>query len=154
MRSLVDRALEYRRTVLMLLLLVAANGVVAYFAIPKEESPDVNFPALYITTTLEGVSAQDADRLIVTPLTRELQGIDGLQDMTSTAAEGYAGIMLEFDSSTNIDDVIPDVRERVDTAKSDLPADADEPEITEFNVALFPVLSIALFGQVDESILF
>ena len=154
MRSLVDRALEYRRTVLMLLLLVAANGVVAYFAIPKEESPDVNFPALYITTTLEGVSAQDADRLIVTPLTRELQGIDGLQDMTSTAAEGYAGIMLEFDSSTNIDDVMPDVREKVDTAKSDLPADADEPEITEFNVALFPVLSIALFGQVDESILF
>ena len=154
MLNLVDNALTYKRTVLMLLLLLVANGIVAYFAIPKEESPDVNFPALYITTTLEGVSAEDSDRLLATPMLREIQNIDGLKDITSTAAEGYTGIMLEFDSGVDIDTVLPDVREKVDSAKADLPADADEPEIIEFNVALFPVLSIALAGDVDESILF
>ena len=154
MRSLVDLALVYKRTVLMLMLLLAANGVVAYFSIPKEESPDVNFPALYITTTLSGISAQDADRLIVTPITRELQGLDGLKEISSTAAEGYGGILLEFDSGIDIDTVMPDVREKVDSAKADLPQDAEEPDIAEFNVALFPVMSIALSGDVDERILF
>lgn len=154
MNRLIDAAVEYKRTVIMLLSLVVVSGMVAYSAIPKEEAPDVNIPILYVSTSLEGISALDADKLLAAPIVRELEGIDGLTKIASTGAEGYAAITLEFDSDVNIDLILPDVRANVDKAKNNLPTDARDPSITEINVALFPVLVITMSGNIDEAILY
>ena len=154
MNKFIDLAIQYKRTVIMLISLVVISGIFAYVAIPKEEGPDVNFPVLYVSTSLEGISAVDADKLLATPIVRELEGIDGLEKIRSTGAEGYAAITLEFDADVDMDEILPDVRANVDKAKGDLPQDARDPSITEINVALFPVLVIAMSGNVDEAVLF
>ena len=154
MYKLIDSALAYKRTVIMILVLLVVNGIIATLLIPKEEMPDVSFPSLYITVTLDGISAQDADQLLVLPLTRELKDLDGLKEASTTAAEGYAGVLLEFESDIDIDEVLPDVREKVDRAKSEFPDDTKEPKIIEFNAALFPVMTITLSGEIDQRQLF
>ncbi len=154
MGILIDAALSYKRTVLMLLFLVIVSGIVAYGVIPKEESPDVTLPQLYVSTSLDGISAKDADKLLAHPIVSELEGIDGLNKIASTGAEGYAAISLEFDSDVDIDKALVDVREQVDRAKASLPDDAREPTITEINVALFPILVIALSGSLEDRVLF
>ena len=154
MERFIDAAIEYKRTVIMLLALVTISGMLAYAAIPKEESPDVNIPNLYISTALEGISSLDADKLLSSPIVRELEGIDGLEKIISTGAEGYSAINLEFDSAIDIDTILPDVRASVDKAKNNLPTDANDPFIREVNVALFPILVITMSGDVDEAILY
>lgn len=154
MNRLIDTAILYKRTVIMLVALIVVSGISAYSSIPKEEGPDVNIPVLYVSTSLEGISSVDADKLLAAPIVRELEGIDGLEKITSTGAEGYAAINLEFDSSVDIDEILPDVRANVDKAKNNLPADASDPFITEINVALFPVLVITMSGNVDEAVLY
>lgn len=152
--KIIDAALEYKRTVIMLSALIIFSGIVSYMLIPKEEGPDVSIPNLYIGTSLEGISSLDADKLLATPITRELKGIDGLNKITSTSTEGYAAISLEFDSDVDIDEALVDVREQVDKARSDLPEGASEPSIIEINIALFPILVITLSGDIDEAELF
>ena len=154
MGRLIEAAIEYKRTVLMLLLLVVISGIVSYALIPKEESPDVNIPILFVSTPMEGVSSEDADKLIAIPIVRELEGIDGLERIRSTGSGGYAGVTLEFDSAVDIDEILPDVRASVDKAKGELPNDARDPTINEINVALFPVLVITLSGNLDDAVLF
>ena len=50
---------------------------------PKESSPDIDIPVLYISISQFGVSPEDAERLLIRPMETELRGIDGLKQLTS-----------------------------------------------------------------------
>ncbi len=150
MYSLIDAAFDRSRTVLLLLLFLLGSGVVAYQNIPKESEPDVPIPIIYVSMNHDGISPDDAERLLVRPMEKELQSISGLKEISSTASEGHASVLLEFDAGFNGDTALADVRERVDAAKSQLPAATDEPTVEEVNVALFPVLNISISGPLPE----
>lgn len=154
MNHIIDAALLRSRTVLMLFTLIMITGLVTMVTIPKESSPDIQVPIVYVSVTHEGIAPEDADRLIYKPLESELKSLDGLKEMVSTTSQGHVSVMLEFYGDINIDQALVDVREKVDTAKRDLPADSDEPLVKEINVALFPVMIVTLSGDVDESLLY
>ncbi|MEE9319821.1 MAG: efflux RND transporter permease subunit [Granulosicoccus sp.] len=150
MHAIIDAAFNRHRTVLLLLVFLLASGIVAYRSIPKESEPDVPIPIIYVSMSHDGISPDDAERLLVRPMEKELQGITGIKEMKSTASEGFASVLLEFDAGFDGDTALADVRERVDAAKSQLPAATDEPVVNEINVALFPVLNISLSGPLPE----
>ncbi len=150
MHKLIDAAFDRNRTVIMMMIFLLASGIVAYINIPKESEPDVPIPIIYVSMNHDGISPDDAERLLVRPMEKELQSISGLKQMSSTASEGHASVLLEFDAGFDGDTAIADVRERVDAAKSQLPAATDEPTVNEVNVALFPVLNISLSGALPE----
>ncbi|EPC01251.1 acriflavin resistance protein [Litchfieldella anticariensis FP35 = DSM 16096] len=151
MRTLILAALDRSRTTLLLLAFFLIAGIAAYQAIPKEANPDVAIPMIYVSMTLEGVSPEDGERLLVRPMEQELRAIEGVSKMTSQASEGYASVTLEFDAGFDPRQALADVREQVDIAKSSLPEEADEPRVIEVNVALLPVMSIGLSGPLEEN---
>ncbi|MBB3184669.1 multidrug efflux pump [Halomonas fontilapidosi] len=150
MRTLIEAALDRSRTTLLLLVALLLAGLAAWQAIPKEANPDVTIPIIYVSMSLEGVSPEDGERLLVRPMEQELRSIEGLRKMTAQASQSHAAITLEFDAGFDPDQALTDVREKVDIARAELPAEADEPRVTEVNVALFPVLSIGLSGPLEE----
>ena len=150
METLIKAAFNRNRAVLMVLIFLLGAGIVAYNNIPKESEPDVPIPIIYVSMNHDGISPGDAARLLVRPMEKELQGITGIKEMSSTATEGFASVLLEFDAGFDGDTALADVRERVDAAKSQLPASTDEPTVDEINIALFPVLNISLSGQLPE----
>ncbi len=151
MHTLIAAALDRSRTSLLVLAFLIFGGLAAYVAIPKESNPDVAIPIIYVSVTLEGISPEDGERLLVRPLEQELRSLEGIKEMRSVASEGHASVTLEFDAGFDARVALSDVREKVDTARSKLPAEADEPTVNEVNVALFPVLSIGLSGPIAES---
>jgi len=150
MRALISAAMDRSRTTLLTFLFLVLGGMAAYLAIPKESNPDVTIPMIYVAMSLDGISPEDAERLLVRPMEQELRSLEGIKEMRSTAAEGHASVMLEFDAGFNPDKALQDVREKVDTARSKLPREANEPRVHEINVSLFPVLSIGLSGPLSE----
>lgn len=150
MHAIIDAAIDRSRTILMLLALILIMGFSTYLTIPKESDPDVPIPIIYVLVRYDGIAPQDAERLLVRPLEKELRSIEGVKEMRSTAAEGYGNVLLEFEAGFDSAKALDDVRAKVDFAKRDLPAEADEPEVHEVNVALFPVLVVNLFGDLPE----
>ena len=153
MRALIAAAIARSRASLMLLLFLFAAGISAYLVIPKEANPDVAIPMMYVSMSLDGISPEDGERLLVRPMEHELRSLEGIKKMTSTASEGHASVMLEFDAGFNADKALADVRVKVDAARAKLPAEAKEPTVNEINVGLFPVLSVGLSGPVPEPVL-
>jgi len=149
-KAVIDAAFNRNRTILLCLMFLLVSGVIAYITIPKESEPDVAIPFIYVSMHHEGISPEDAVRLLVKPMEKELQGISGLKEMRSTAAESHASVFLEFDAGFNSEQALLDVREKVDVGKSNLPAATDEPGVHEVNIALFPVLNISLSGAIPE----
>lgn len=150
MNALIQAAVDHSRTVILALILILASGVVAYKEIPKEAAPDVNIPLIYVSLTHDGISPEDAERLLIRPMEQELRGIEGVKEMRAKGFEGGANVTLEFEAGFDADQALNDVREKVDTAKSELPEETEEPKVSEVNFSLFPVLSVTLSGEVPE----
>ena len=150
MNAIIDAAIGHARTVLGSLVLILIAGIVAFNDIPKEADPDVNIPIVYVSMHHEGISPEDAERLLVRPMEQELRAIEGVKEMRSKAYESGANVTLEFDAGFDADQALSDVREKVDLAKPELPGETDEPEVHEVNFSLFPVLVVTLSGNVPE----
>ncbi|WP_299197907.1 efflux RND transporter permease subunit [uncultured Amphritea sp.] len=148
--ALVAAAIDRSRTSILILLFFLIGGLAAFQSIPKEAEPDVAIPIIYVSVGYEGISPDDAVRLLVRPMEKELKSIEGIKEMRSVGSEGHASVTLEFDAGFDSDTALQDVREKVDIAKGNLPSGADEPQIHEVNVALFPVLNIAISGPLSE----
>jgi len=153
--NIIDIAVGRTRTVMLAFLIIFVAGVVSYRSMPKEAEPDIDFPFINIAVTLEGVSPEDAERLLVRPIEQEIRSIPGIKEMVSSASEGRMTISLEFQPEVDISQALTDVRERVDFAKAKLPADADEPRVDEIKISRFdPMLVMTLTGEAPERTLY
>ncbi len=152
--TFISDAFIRRRTVLTLLALILIIGLYSYQAIPKESSPDIDIPNIYVSMALEGISPTDSERLLIRPMEQELTSIEGVKDMKSTAYQGGGVVLLEFQAGFDKDTALEDVQRAVDQGKINLPDSmTSEPEVTEVNFSLFPVLAVMLSGDVDDRIL-
>ncbi len=150
MTSIVDWAAGHARMVLACLLLALGAGITAYFQLPKEGAPDIDIPAYFISVVYPGISAEDSEKLLVRPMESRLHDVDGLKSMTSTAAEGYAGIALEFEFDHDKSRTLADLRDKVSQAEATFPSGAKVPVITEFSFSTFPILVVVLSGELPE----
>ncbi|MEZ9057699.1 efflux RND transporter permease subunit [Vibrio pelagius] len=151
MYSLIDAAMSRSRTMLSLLLFILVAGIGTYIKIPKESSPDITIPIIYVSVGHQGISPTDAERLLVRPIEQELRSIEGVKEMTATASEGHASVVLEFNVGVDLTKAMADVRDAVDLAKPKLPEDSDEPTVNEVTLASEqPILSVVLYGTVPE----
>ena len=153
MKSIIEFAFKRPSAMVFMLLIIFGVGISSLIEIPKEANPDIDIPVAYISIGYDGISPEDAEKLLVKPLEKKLRSVAGLDKMTSVGAEGYASITLEFLSGENIDLVLEDVREAVDKSKVDLPPNADEPKIFEISLSEFPILTAAIYGDIPTRLL-
>jgi multidrug efflux pump len=150
MNALISALVRRPRPVILVLVVLLIAGGSTYVSIPKEAEPDIPIPQIYINIAHEGISPEDAERLLIRPMEQELRTIEGLKELRATAAEGTGVLILEFEAGFDSDQALLDVREKVDLAKAELPSDTEEPFVQEVSISMFPVLVVLLHGDVPE----
>ena len=88
----------------------------------------INFANVQVTWP--GAAAEDVAAAITAPLERELRGLGELREMTSTSSQGNTQIALEYEEGTDMGEAVDQVKERIASIR-DLPATAEEPQITQ-----------------------
>ena len=139
--------MDHRTSVLVLLFIIGLMGALAYRATPKESFPELPIPILVVNTIYPGVSPSDVESQVMRILEEDLSTISEIEQLTSMSVEGYSSITAEFDTSIDLDEALQKVREKVDLAKVDLPEDAEEPSIIEFNFSEVPIMQVNLSGE-------
>ena len=109
---------------------------------PALTAPDDASPSLAITVRQEGISPQESDRLLVTPLETELRSVDGVTEIDSFAYEGVAAVHVRFGADHDFDTVARHVRDAVERVRPELPATAEAPVIAEHDPDDFPGLRL------------
>ncbi|MCK0094156.1 efflux RND transporter permease subunit [Yoonia sp. F2084L] len=150
MTGLVDWAASRARMVLAFIGLSLLAGGMAYVGLPKEGEPDIEIPAIFVSVPFPGISAEDSETLLVKPMETELSDLDGLKTMSATAAEGYAGVALEFEFGWDKTKILADIRSAMNNAEAQFPGGADQYSINEINFSEFPIVIVNLTGQVPE----
>ncbi|MBZ6074575.1 efflux RND transporter permease subunit [Aeromonas schubertii] len=151
MNALIDGAMHRARTMISILVLLLVAGFLTYRDIPKEADPDVTIPFIYVSIVHDGISPEDAERMLIRPMETELRGLDGIKEMSATASEGHGSVLLEFEAGRDPAEALNDVRDRVSLAKAKLPQGTEEPVVREVTMAdENPVLTLNLTGNAPE----
>ena len=150
MTGIIDWASQRARMILALIIASLAAGIFSYTGLPKEGEPDIEIPALFISVVFPGISAADSETLLIRPIETELADIDGLKKMTSTAAENYAGVAIEFEFGWDKAKTMADVRDAMNSAEAFFPEGAEKYSINELNFSEFPIIIVNLNGDVPE----
>jgi multidrug efflux pump len=141
-------AVDNKTVVYILIVLILIFGWTSYKGLPREAAPDVKIPLVIIATPYIGVSPLDIEGLITQPLERELKGLKDLKQITSVSKEGLSTIRVEFNTGIDIDEGLRRVRDKVNSAKSQLPNDILDPVIMEINISEFPIMYVNVGGDV------
>ena len=140
-------AVDHQTNVLVLFTFITIVGLIAYRAIPRESFPEIEIPMIAVNTIYPGVTPADIESLVTRPLEDELSTISDIKELTSTSVEGYSSIIAEFEATVDLEGALQRVREKVDLAKADLPAEAEDPSIVEFDFSEMPIMQVNLSGQ-------
>ena len=150
---MIEKLLSQRKLILTFLFFFITFGMYKYISLPKESDPDISLPVIYISLSNEGISPKDSERLLIKPFERELKNIEGVKKISSTAYLGGGNIVLEFDAGFNSDKALSDTRVKIDLTKNKLPDETEEPKATEVNLSRFPVLAVAISGNLEDRVI-
>ncbi|MDP7176067.1 MAG: efflux RND transporter permease subunit, partial [SAR324 cluster bacterium] len=130
-----------------MVLVISIAGFQAYKSIPREAAPDIQIPLLIVSVPFPGSSPEDVESLISNKVEQELKTIKNLKEISSTSSEGVSVLTLEFTSDFDISEARTKVREKMDQIKPDLPADAEDYQVTEINLSEQPLMILNLAGD-------
>ena len=150
---MIENFLNKKKLILTFLFFFVLFGLSKYINLPKESDPDISIPIIYVSLAHKGISPDDSERLLIKPLEKELKNIEGIKKVSSNSYNGGGNIILEFDAGFNSDKALSDTRVKIDLIKNKLPEEAEEPIASEVNLSRFPVLAIAISGNVSERVI-
>ena len=125
LRKLVEFALTQRLLVVVLTLLLVGAGVYAFRELPIDAFPDVSSTQVKIIVKAPGMTPEEVEARIVTPIELEMLGIPNKRVMRAVAKYAIADITLDFEDGTDIYWARQQVSERLNSAMKDFPADVD-----------------------------
>ncbi|MEQ8425571.1 MAG: efflux RND transporter permease subunit, partial [Cyclobacteriaceae bacterium] len=105
-------------------------------------------PVVYIGTPYPGNSPVDIENLVTREIEKEINTISEVDNIKSTSVQDYSTIIVEFNTDTDVEDALTKVKDAVDRAKPELPADLpSDPNVFELNFSEFPIMNINLAGD-------
>ncbi len=119
-------------------------GIFCYQKLNYELLPDFTMPALTIVSVYPGASASEVESEVTKKIEDAVSTVGEIDNIRSYSQENISYIVIEFNASANVDDLIETVQRKVNTVRSQLPSEVDDPVITTFGMNDFPIMSITV----------
>jgi multidrug efflux pump subunit AcrB len=151
MKKLAEFSVKNSLFVNLLSLFLVIAGIISLFHLKREAFPPVSFNVVTVTTYFRGADSEKVEKLVTTPLEKELREVDNIEEMVSTSNDGISIIFIKISSGVkDKDKVINDIQKAVDRV-TNLPQDVDErPKVEEITSGQIPVIKVALSGNLSE----
>src|SRR3989339_126853 len=134
----------------LLTIFVFAFGIYSAIEIKREAFPNVTYDIITVATVFSGASPEETEKLITTPLEREVKELDGIKKMTSVSVENRSSIVMQLDpDQITAEEAKADVQDIVDRF-ADLPEGADKPLVLALDTKMLPIIEIAVTGATTE----
>ena len=132
---------------ILLYLMVIVFGFYSFSTLPLALMPSMEVPAAIVYATYPGAGPEDIEQQVAKPLESAVAGLSGLDTLQSTSSENMAMLIVQFTDSTDLDDAMTDLRDKVSQVKSQLPDDASDPTVMSIDIDSMPVVQVALRGS-------
>ena len=131
---MIKKCVQKPYTVLVAVIVALLIGAVSLTKLQTDLLPDMTIPYMVVMTTYPGASPEKVERDVTQPMENALGTISGVENVTSTSAENYSVIMLEFADDTNMDSAMVKLNTQLEAVKSSLPDTCGTPNIMEISM--------------------
>lgn len=140
---------NYRFTYL-LIFVILFGGLYAIFTMPRESEPEIQVPFAVVSTIYPGANPVDVEELVTKKIEAEIKNLDNLNRYTSSSGQGYSSVFVEFDAEADLNESFRKLREAADNAQPKLPAEAENPFVSEINFNDMPIVTYSLVGNYSD----
>src|ERR1700752_2155793 len=131
----------------MLSVALVVLGFFSYERLGVDLFPNIDFPPVTITPTLNGASVEEVESGISKPIEEIVNTIDGIDELRSTSKEGISTVIVHFLLEKNASVAAQEVRDKVATIPARLPTGTDAPIVEKFDVDAQPIMSVEVAGK-------
>jgi multidrug efflux pump subunit AcrB len=132
----------------LLMFLMVVGGLVALPAIHQKSFPDIDVEVITVGVPYLGAAPEEVEEGVCVRIEEEIQGIDGIEKITSTASEGACGVSAELISGYPVDRALTEIKNAVDSITT-FPEETEKPVVSHVEVRRNE-LQIALSGEASE----
>ncbi|MCI8992369.1 MAG: hypothetical protein HFG80_06530 [Eubacterium sp.] len=126
--------------VLVAIIIVLVLGFVSLTKLKTDLMPDMSMPYLIVITTYPGATPEKVENELTKPIESELGTINGIKSVTSSSAENYSMVMLEFEEDTNMDSALVKVNAGLEAVSTQLPDVTGAPNVMEMNLDMMATM--------------
>lgn len=142
--TVAGRVLKRPITVIMITLVIIGFGLYSLSNLKVTMYPSFNIPVLAIQSSYSNVAPEDMQHLVVEPLEGAVSSIEGIKTLESNISKGSAFIILRLQNGVNTRSIEQKVRESISRIRNELPEEASEPVIFQFDPNNFPIMRLSL----------
>jgi len=147
MDSILDFLVRQKKFALVFSFAFIAIGVLSVVGMQRDQFPAVDFEILAVTTAYPGASPEDVEKSVTNVIEKELLSVSGIKEITSTSREGISSIIVTLEADLkDVTTVKNDVRNAVNRVKSFPEEVTDLPQVLDFNITEFPIITINIDG--------
>ncbi|MFJ9820218.1 efflux RND transporter permease subunit [Streptomyces sp. NPDC101151] len=145
-------SLAQRALIGLMSLIALVFGLIAIPQIKQQLLPTIELPVVSVIAPYQGAAPDVVEKQVIEPIEDNLQGVDGITGVTSTASEGNAVIMASFDYGNDTKRLVSDVQQAVNRARAQLPDDVD-PQVVSGSTDDMPTVVLAVTSDKDQQAL-
>ncbi len=133
-------------TMLMVVLALVLMGIISYTRLPVQELPNLTIPFVAVSVSYPGTTPLDMENQVTIPIENAISGVNGIQQMNGTSAEGISRVTVQFAVGTDVNTAANDVSQAVSRIMRQLPSGIQSPTIFKANPNSSPIMNLGLSG--------
>ncbi|MEV0095761.1 efflux RND transporter permease subunit [Streptomyces sp. NPDC050738] len=145
-------SLAQRALIGLISIVAVVFGAIAIPQLKQQLLPTIEFPMVSVIAPYQGASPDVVEKQVVEPLENTIKAVDGVKGVTSTASEGNAVIMAQFDYGNGTKQLVADVQQAVNRARAQIPTEVD-PQIVAGSTDDIPTVVLAVSSTKDQQAL-
>ena len=142
--TVAGRILRRPITVIMITIVVIGFGVFSLGNLKVTFLPSFNIPIIAVQTAYPGVAPEDMQHLVVEPIEGAISSIEGIDELNASISKGSAFIIMRMQNGTDMRSTVRKVREEIARIRNELPEEAAEPAIFQFDPDQMPIMRFSL----------
>ncbi len=142
--TVAGRVLRRPISVIMITIVVIGFGVFSLGNLKITMYPSFNIPVVAIQTSYPGVAPEDMQHLVVEPIESAVSSIQGIDELNASISKGSAFIIMRMQGGTDLRHTVRKVREEISRIRNELPNEALEPQIFQFDPESIPIMRLSL----------
>ncbi|MGO1044162.1 efflux RND transporter permease subunit [Clostridioides difficile] len=133
-------------TIIMVFLVLIVFGGIGYKKMSINLMPDIEIPVVMVMTTWTGAGPQDVDEQVSQKVDESLSAVSNVKSTISSSQESVSMVVAQFEFGTNLDEIMNDVRSKVDALQTSLPDDAAKPTVLKLDMNAQAIGQLVISG--------
>ncbi|PTI29806.1 multidrug transporter [Mammaliicoccus vitulinus] len=147
-QKMIKFSLNNKFAILLMTLIILLGGIYSAFKMKLELLPDVTTPVITVTTPYPGATPESVLENVTEPVEKEVQNLEGVQNVTSQSLENASAITLEYTYQTDMDEAETELKKKLEALK--LPEGVEDPDMSRMSMYSFPVVSYSISDKNND----